>query len=143
MGGKIWFSGNYSSIIFISPIIANCYKLSNKKMINWGGCPDYAKHFMSNTPILTYDFISAGKSERDHECMCCDELIFQTLFHGHEDELNIDGNNALRYINWNKMVPGRRHIGSPLILNEEEYDDIMKSGAFFAGRYIRKFQKDS
>lgn len=81
--------------------------------------------------------------KRFHHTYCCDELIFQTLFHGHEDELNIDGNNALRYINWNKMVPGRRHIGSPLILNEEEYDDIMKSGAFFAGRYIRKFQKDS
>ena len=61
--------------------------------------------------------------KRFHHTYCCDELIFQTLFHGHEDELNIDGNNALRYINWNKMVLGRRHIGSPLILNEEEYNE--------------------
>ena len=26
---------------------------------------------------------------------------------------------------------GRRHTGSPLLLNEDEYDEIIKSGAFF------------
>jgi hypothetical protein len=37
----------------------------------------------------------------------------------------------LRYINWTKKAEGRNHVGSPLTLNEEEYEDIIKSGAFF------------
>lgn len=65
-----------------------------------------------------------------HTC-CGDELIFQTLFHGHEKELNIDGKHPLRYINWNKKVEGRSRIGSPLTLNEDEYEDIVNSGNFF------------
>ena len=69
--------------------------------------------------------------QRFHHTSCADELIFSTLFHGHEHELNIDGTNALRYINWEKKSEGRNHFGSPLTLNEDEYDDIIQSGAFF------------
>lgn len=68
---------------------------------------------------------------RFHHTCCGDELIFSTLLHGHEEELNIDGTNALRYINWTKKAEGRNHAGSPLTLNDEEYDEIMESGAFF------------
>ena len=50
---------------------------------------------------------------------------------GKIDELNIDGSHSLRYINWHKKVEGRSHTGSPLTLNEEEYDDIINSGNFF------------
>jgi len=43
----------------------------------------------------------------------------------------IDGKHPLRYINWNKKVEGRSRIGSPLTLNEDEYEDIVNSGNFF------------
>lgn len=69
--------------------------------------------------------------KRFHHTCCCDELVFHTLLAPHIDELNIESHNSLRYINWHKVAPGRNNPGSPLTLNEEEYDDIMQSGAFF------------
>lgn len=68
-GDKIWFPSSYSKIMFLSPIIANKYNFSNKVVINWGGCVDYAEHFIPSQPAFKCDFISAGKSGRDHECM--------------------------------------------------------------------------
>ena len=67
---------------------------------------------------------------RFHHTCCADELIFHTLLYPHLQECNINPNNSLRYINWEKESP-RKHPGSPLTLNEEEYDDIINSGAFF------------
>lgn len=69
--------------------------------------------------------------KRFHHTYCCDELIFATMLRPFADELNIETDNSLRYINWDKKVSGRSHSGSPLILNEEEYEDIICSGAFF------------
>lgn len=62
---------------------------------------------------------------------CADELIFHTLLAPRLKELSIDRNNSLRYVNWVKKAPGRSLPNAPLILNEEEYDEIMESGAFF------------
>lgn len=62
---------------------------------------------------------------------CCDELIFHTLLYNRLEELDIEPHNSLRYIDWNKYVPGRRIMRSPLTLNEEEYEDIIASNAFF------------
>ena len=117
MGGvKIWFSGSYSSVMFISPIIANCYKLSNKKIINWGGCLDYAKHFISNTPILTYDFISAGKSGRDHECMikAANQINAKTII--------ITGYNKTLYDKSKITIIS----GNSAQKNSMKYDDVYK-----------------
>lgn len=62
---------------------------------------------------------------------CCDEVIFHTLLYPKLEELNIDSTNSLRYINWSKNDYIRKKKNTPLILNEEEYDDIIKSKAFF------------
>ena len=69
--------------------------------------------------------------QRFRYTQCCDEVMFHTLLHPYIEHLNIVKDNSLRYINWNKKVEGRKHKGSPLILNEEEYDEIIESGAFF------------
>lgn len=68
---------------------------------------------------------------RFHHTQCCDEVIFHTLLHPHLEELRIDPANSLRYVNWRKDAPERKKPGTPLVLNEEEYDDIKASGVFF------------
>lgn len=104
-----------------------------RKMIPslWGGWNWFSWHRSLAEYVIRQEKENPQFFKRFHHTECGDELIFQTLFHGHEDELNIDGNHAVRYINWEKMVPGRRKWGSPLVLNEEEYDEIIQSGAFF------------
>lgn len=104
-----------------------------RKMIPglWGGWNWFTWHRSLAGYVIEQEKSNPKFFKRFHHTGCGDELIFQTLFHGKEEELNIDGSNALRYINWSKKVPGRTHLGSPLLLNEEEYDDIIKSGAFF------------
>ena len=69
--------------------------------------------------------------KRFHHTQCCDELIFHTLLHPFINELRIIPTNSLRYVNWEKYAYGRKVKNAPLILNEEEYDDIIQSGAFF------------
>lgn len=59
-----------------------------------------------------------------------DELIFHTLLYPRMAELGIV-NDALRYIDWKHNVPGRTEPNAPLLLNEEDYDSIVDSGAFF------------
>jgi len=59
---------------------------------------------------------------------CCDEVIFHTLLYKHINELNIDKDNALRYIDW---FPKREYTSLPLVLDERDYDDIKASKAFF------------
>ena len=68
---------------------------------------------------------------RFHHTCCCDELVFHTLLAPHIKELDIEAHNSLRYIDWHKTASGRSNPGSPLTLNEEEYDEIMSSGALF------------
>lgn len=62
---------------------------------------------------------------------CCDEVIFHTLLHPLLDELHINSTTSLRYVNWHKSVPERKRKNAPLLLNEDEFDDIIGSGAFF------------
>lgn len=59
---------------------------------------------------------------------CCDEVIFHTMFWEHLEELNIDRNNSLRYIDW---FPKRKYVTLPLILDERDYVAIKESKAFF------------
>lgn len=59
---------------------------------------------------------------------CCDEVIFHTMLFKHLDELNIDKDNSLRYIDW---FPEREYTTLPLVLDERDYDKIVESDAFF------------
>lgn len=97
----------------------------------WGGWNWFSWHRSLVKFVIEQEESNVTFFKRFHHTCCADELIFQTLFHGHENELNIDGSHSLRYINWHKKVEGRSHKGSPLTLNEEEYDDIINSGNFF------------
>lgn len=69
--------------------------------------------------------------KRFHYTQCCDEVIFHTLLHPHLEDLCIDPTTSLRYVNWNKDAPGRKTAHAPLLLNEEEYQDIKASDALF------------
>ena len=59
---------------------------------------------------------------------CSDEMFFHTLLYPHIHELNIEPYNSLRFIEWH---PKRQYTTLPLILDETEYNDIIKSGAIF------------
>lgn len=63
---------------------------------------------------------------------CCDELIFHTMLNNKCDELHIERHNALRYIEWN---PKRYTKYLPLVLDNREYIDLLKSGAIFARKF--------
>lgn len=97
----------------------------------WGGWQWFSWHKSLAEFVMQQEKENPKYFKRFHHTYCGDELIFQTLFHGREEELHIIKGNALRYINWNKKAKGRNHPGSPLLLNEEEYDEIVESGAFF------------
>lgn len=107
----------------------------------WGGWNWFSWHRSLAQYVIEKEKNDIAYFKRFHHTYCADELIFQTLFHSHEEELNIDGMHSLRYINWNKMVEGRSHIGSPLTLNEDEYEDIIRSGAFFCRKVHPEISK--
>ena len=80
---------------------------------------DYVLTYMAENPkcILPYKYTS-----------CFDEVFFHTLLHNKIDELNIEKNDALRYIDW---YPKREYDTLPLVLDERDYADIEASGKFF------------
>lgn len=60
---------------------------------------------------------------------CCDEIVFHTLLSNHLNELQINSINSLRFVEWH---PKRQFFGKlPLVLQETEFDDIIKSNSFF------------
>lgn len=59
---------------------------------------------------------------------CCDELIFSTILYPVAKEYEINTRNSLRFVEWH---PKRLCKFPPLILNENEYEEIVQSGAFF------------
>lgn len=63
---------------------------------------------------------------------CCDELIFSTILYPVSEEYEIETRNSLRFVEWH---PKRYCKFPPLILNENEYEDIIKSGAFFCRKF--------
>lgn len=63
------FAKGYARIVFISSFVFNVYQhIKNKINVNWGGDFLYAEKFKKGEGI-EFDFISAGKSGRDHRCM--------------------------------------------------------------------------
>lgn len=107
----------------------------------WGGWNWFTWHKSLAIYVIQQERDNPHFFKRFHHTLCGDELIFQTLFHGREDKLKIINGNALRYINWSKKAEGRNHVGSPLLLNEEEYDEIIKSGAFFCRKVHPEISK--
>lgn len=97
----------------------------------WGGWNWVSWHKTVVNYVLTQERDNLHFFNRFHHTICCDELIFVTMLRPVAEKLNIETNNSLRYINWTKKADGRSSQPSPLILNEEEYEDIIKSGAFF------------
>ena len=97
----------------------------------WGSWNWFSWHRSVVEYVIKEEKTNPRFFKRFHHTYCSDELIFSTLLHRHEKELKIVGSNSLRYINWNKKAEGRNNTGSPLTLNEEEFDEIMESGAFF------------
>lgn len=95
----------------------------------WGAWQWFSWHRSVAEYVIRAERENPKFFKRFHYTCCCDELVFSTLLHGHEEELNIDGTTALRYVNWTKKVYDRP--SNPLTLNEEEYDEIMESGNFF------------
>lgn len=97
----------------------------------WGAWNWFSWHRSLVSYVIAQEHTNPNYFKRFHHTYCCDELIFSTLFKGHEEDLRIVKDNALRYINWSKKSDGRNRPGSPLLLNEEEYDEIVESCAFF------------
>lgn len=97
----------------------------------WGGWQWFSWYRTVAEYVVNEEKENPSFFRRFHHTSCSDELIFATLLHGKEAELHIVSDESLRYINWNKVAYVRKQIHSPLILNEEEYDEIVNSGAFF------------
>ena len=95
-----------------------------------------------------FDFLDRNSKyiDRFHYTSCCDEIFFHTILNEHTTELNINRDNALRFIEWH---PKRNAKSLPLILDEREYQDIVDSRAFFcrkvdpsaSGRLIEMLEK--
>ena len=86
--------------------------------------------------VLRYLKEHSDYLNRFHNTVCCDELIIHTLLHPYLKQLNINPNNALRYIDWHPTRPYDGRL--PLTLDERDYDSIINSGALFC----RKVDKE-
>lgn len=65
----ILFSKGYSKIIFISPVIKEYFSnFKNTCLLTWGGQQAFASPYIKDSKI-EYDFVSAGKANRDFQCM--------------------------------------------------------------------------
>lgn len=66
---------------------------------------------------------------------CGDELFFTSILYSERERLSIVIDNSLRYVEWH----AKRYCASrPLILDEREFYDILKSGAFFCRKVTKK-----
>lgn len=78
--------------------------------------------------VLKYIELNPKYLNRFRYTLCCDEVIFHTLLQSKISELRINRHNSLRYIEWH---PKREFKSLPLILQESEYNDIIKSNSMF------------
>lgn len=90
---------------------------------NWFSWHKSVTHY-----VLDYIKSNPFYLKRWHHTHCCDEMVFHTLLNKKTEELNIEKFNSLRYIEWH---PKREYQSLPLILDEREYEDIVKKNAFF------------
>lgn len=85
----------------------------NKKVVLW---------------VLDYVKKHPAEIRKFYNGIATDELIFHTILHPYLDELNIEANDSLRYIDWH---PTRPYNSLPLVLNETDYQNIISSGKLF------------
>jgi hypothetical protein len=119
---------------------ARCMKLLTSKIADvilpkpqqipnlWAGWQWFSWHRSVADYVLGYEEVHPEYFDRFRYTRACDELVFHTLLSGKCEELNIDRNNALRYIEWH---PKREYTSLPLVLDKREYQDIIDSGAIF------------
>lgn len=70
--GSMRYPNGYDRIMFISQVVRDRYScLGNTKYIEWGGDSAFAKRFLNveHSMEMEFDFISAGKTGRDYNCM--------------------------------------------------------------------------
>ena len=78
--------------------------------------------------VLSYSNNHPEYLKRFHNTLCCDEVLFHTLLYPYIEQLNIEKNNALRYIDWSPKRPTKT---LPLVLDERDYDSILSNGTLF------------
>ncbi|WP_368495216.1 beta-1,6-N-acetylglucosaminyltransferase [Mitsuokella jalaludinii] len=93
----------------------------------WGGWQWFSLHDIAVRYILQYLKNNPGLIKRLKYTSCCDELVFNSILM-EQHKLPIVSDNDFRYVDWH---PRRAYRSLPLILNEEDYDDIVNSGMLF------------
>lgn len=94
----------------------------------WGGWNWFSLSRKTAGYILDYCHDHTKFVERFKYTACCDELVFPSIVHPNAEELQIMGRNSLHYVDWK---PSRPTNSLPLVLDERDYDSIVKSGMFF------------
>lgn len=101
----------------------------------WGGW----NWFSIRIDVMNYllDYIDNNKKyiKRFAYTTSSDELIFSSILYWKAKELQIETRNPLRFVEWH---PKRGYKGLPLILNENEFEDIINSGCFFCRKVDEK-----
>lgn len=105
----------------------------------WGGW-NWFSLYLDTVAMVLNDFVQDPKYlKRFRYTYCADELIFSTYFQKNAHKFNIELSNCLRFVEWH---PTRPHTNLPLILNENEYESIRNSGAFFC-RKVEPYISDA
>lgn len=94
----------------------------------WGGWNWYSLSRDTLIYLLNYIRKNPKYCDRFKHTICSDELIFATIVKNTDIDLNVDICNSLRFVEWN---PKRQAESLPLLLTENELEDVVNSGAFF------------
>lgn len=117
-----------------SGLMALFSKICKRPMVTqlWGGWQWFSWNLDTLSYILQYIENNPLFLSRFNHTSCADELFFISIVHGKEALLHINGREPLRYVSWR---PKRRSVVTekhrPYILNEEDYEDVINSRAFF------------
>lgn len=85
----------------------------------WGGWSWFTWHRNIANYVLRQEKDNPSYFRRFHHTRCGDELIFATLLHPVSQKMNLETNNSLRYVNWNKKIPSRQtRPSAPLTLSK-------------------------
>lgn len=123
------YIGKYLEI-FLNTFVPRCFDQEIYSGWQW-----FSWHRSLVQWVLNYNQEHSGYFKRFRYTHCCDELVFHTLLYPYIDELNIDKDHSLRYIDWN---PKREHKSLPLILDERDFDAIILSKSFFAEKCLKR-----
>ena len=114
-----------------------------RKMIPglWGSWNWFSWHRSLAEYVIREEKENPKFFQRFHHTSCADELIFSTMFHGHEQELNIDGTNALRYINWEKKLKVAIILVRHLLSTKMSMTISSKAALSSVARFIPLFRR--